>query len=427
MGNIPSNHVRIWNEVSQIESDSVKIKMLDTLLNGPEYIASLKSTALYSDVITWIAAIRRGQWAPFPKYAPPAPPSTALAKQAPAKRAMDYLHEAYDLLGLSDDEPLTMEVLKSAYKRRAVTCHPDKGGDPVVFDALTKAYLYLQEVYKKLIPKNVRPDSEAPSVTMESAVKYRNDPGMPVFDDGNNSIAMIVRDASTASSNSSTNASLKKGVSNYKPPPEPLHINPKKLDMNVFNQLFEQNRIPDPEKDDGYGDWLKTEEASKKPGTNLRGKFNLNVFNDAFESEARDLENTGRGNTITKYDNPDAMILTPGAVVLGGEKPSEYTAPAGSRVQYTDLKAAYSTRTTFSQEVGDVKVGKKSYEQAKAERERDPGPTTAEEAARISEITRRAAQAEAQRQLRAAAQDTNASAYHDRIKQRFLITEPPLH
>ena len=419
MGNVPSNHVRIWNEVSQIKEETTKIKMLETLLNAPEYIGSFKQTGLYADVITWIATIRRGQWAPFPKYNPPAPTSNAITKQPPAKRAMDYLHEAYELLGLSDDEPLSMELLKSAYKRRAVTCHPDKGGDPVVFDSLTKAYLYLQEVYRKLVPKNVRPDTEAPVVTMDSAIRHRNDPGLPVFD-GDSSIAMVVRDAS-------------KPIRAYSEPKQsvsqqPMHINPKKLDMNVFNQLFEQNRLPDPEKDDGYGDWLKSQDPVKKAGSNMRGKFNLDVFNNTFETEARELDkkDLSQKKTIAKYDSPDALMLTPDAVVLGGEKPSEYTAPAGSRVQYTDLKAAYSTRMTFSQEVGDVKVGKKSYDQAKAEREKDPGPTTAEEAARISEMAKKAEHFERGRQMRLAARDTDASAYHERVKQRLLITEPPL-
>ena len=423
MGNFPSTHVKIWNELSLIENETTKMKMIDTLFNVPEYVKSFKTAGLYSDIVTWIAVLKRGQWAPFPKYVPPAPSSTALTKQAPAKRAMDYLHEAYDLLGLSDDEPLTMEGLKTAYKKRAVSCHPDKGGNPEVFDALTKAYLYLQEVYKKLVPKGLRPDTNAASVTMESAVKYRNDPSLPSYDE-NNSISMVVHEEKPVRAYDTTVRTYDTTARAYDKE-KPLHINPKKLDMNVFNQLFEQNRLPDPEKDDGYGDWLKTQDAVKKSGPNLRGKFNLDVFNNTFESEAREQDKKA-GSTITKYDSPDALMLTPTAVVLGGEKPSEYTAPAGSRVQYTDLKAVYSTRMTFSQEVGDVKVGKKSYDQVKAEREKDPGPTTAEEAARISEMAKKAEQMERGRQLRLAARDTDVTAYHDRIKQRLLISDPPL-
>lgn len=421
MGNFPSNHARIWNELGKIANDNTKIKMLETLLNGPEYVDSLKRAGLYADTMTWMASVKRGQWIQFPVYIPPEPTSSVLTKQAPAKRAMDYLHEAYELLGLSDDEPLTLVVLKAAYRKKAVSCHPDKpGGNAEQFDALTKAFLYLEEVYKKLVPKGLRPDSEAKPVTMESAVKYRNDPSLPQFEE-NNSISMVVRDESlpvrpvyrqmpTASAEDDT----------------PIQINPKKLDMNVFNRLFEQNRLPDPEKDDGYGDWLKTQEpAVKKSGTaglNSRGKFNLDVFNKAFETEAKELERV-EGRTIAKYNNPDALILTPQAVLLGGEKPSEYTAAPGSKVQYTDLKAAYSTRTTFSQEVNDAKVVNKSFSQAKAERESEPTPASAQEMARIAEMARATEQAERARQMRVASRDTDATMYHEKLKSRMLIRE----
>lgn len=416
MGNFPSSHVRIWNELGKIANDNTKIKMLETLVNVPEYVDSLKKAKLYGETMTWMTSVKRGQWLQFPEYVLPAPTSSALTKQPPSKRAMDYLHEAYELLGLSDDEPLTIVALKAAYRKKAVTCHPDKpGGNAEVFDSLTKAFLYLEEVYKKLVPKGVRPDSEAPSVTMESAVKYRNDPSMPQFDE-NNSIAMVVRDET-------------KPVRAYAPPPpdgdtSPIHINPKKLDMNVFNKLFEQNRLPDPEKDDGYGDWLKAQEpvVKKASGLSSRGKFNLDVFNKTFETEARELEKS-ENRTIAKYNNPDALTLTPEAVLLGGEKPSEYTAAPGSRVQYTDLKAAYSTRTTFSQELSDAKVVNKSFSQAKAERESEPGPASAAEMARLAEMARQNEMTERARQMRVASRDTDAAMYHDRIKSRMLIRE----
>jgi hypothetical protein len=415
MGNFPSNHVRIWNELGKIANDNTKIKMLETLLNGTEYVDSLKKAGLYAELMTWMASIKRGHWHPFPAYISPEPTVNTLTKQAPAKRAMDYLHEAYDLLGLSDNEPLSLQMLKNAYRKKAVSCHPDKpGGNAELFDSITKAYLYLEEVYKKLVPKGVRPDSEAEKVTMESAKQYRNDPNLPQFNE-NNSIAMVVRDDT-------------KPVRSYAPPPPesdtaPIHINPKKLDMNLFNRLFEQNRLPDPEKDDGYGDWLKTQEPVKRgasSGLSSRGKFNIDVFNKTFENEARESDGGG-GRTVTKYNNPDALILTPQAVVLGGEKPNEYTAAPGSKVQYTDLKAAYSTHTTFSQEIADTKVVKKSFSQAKAERENEPGPATAQETARITEMMRQNEMAERARQMRAAARDTDATMYHERIKSRMLI------
>jgi len=421
MGNFPSTHARIWNELGKIANDNTKIKMLETLLNGPEYVDSLKRAGLYADTISWMASVKRGQWIQFPVYIPPEPTSSVLTKQAPAKRAMDYLHEAYDLLGLSDDEPLTLVGLKAAYRKKAVSCHPDKpGGNAEQFDALTKAFLYLEEVYKKLIPKAVRPDSDAPVVTMESAKKHRNDSSLPDFNESN-SISLVVRGEETVGGNS------RNTINQYKAPVEdnekPIQINPKKLDMNVFNRLFEQNRLPDPEKDDGYGDWLKVQEPVKKSaGLTTRGKFNLDVFNKAFETEAREAERA-ETRTLAKYNNPDALILTPQAVLLGGEKPSEYTAAPGSKVQYTDLKAAYSTRTTFSQEVSDAKMVNKSFSQAKAERESEPAPASAQEMARLADLARATEQAERARQMRVAARDTDATMYHEKLKSRMLIRE----
>lgn len=427
MGNIPSHHVRIWNELIEFESDMARLKMVETLLNAPEYVQSLKRVGLYGDVLAWITALKRGQWAEWPTYAAAAPApvrpkvapnareqiSNAITKTAPAARAIDYLHRAYDLLGLSDDEPLSDEVLKAAYKRRAVAVHPDKpGGNADDFDALTKAYLYLQDVYKKLVPKSARDNSKP--VTMTAAKNYRKDPSLPNFDDSDG-ISLVIRDPNvpvhTGSAPSAQQA--------------PVVLNPKKLDMNVFNQLFEQNRLPDPEKDDGYGDWLSSQEGAARGNTKaMRGKFNLDVFNKTFESDA--VENgKGAGNTISKYNSPDSLVLNPTAVVLGGEKPSEYTAPAGAGLQYTDLKAAYSTRTTFSQEVTGVRVGAKSIAQAKAERESVP-TVSPEEQKHLEELRFRAEQQERGRQVRLAARDTDGALFEERMRQRLLITGKPV-
>jgi hypothetical protein len=380
----------------------------------------MKAAEIYADVMTWMAMTRRGINAQFPRIKPPVQSNgtqaNTLTKAPPAKRAMDYLHEAYDLLGLSDNEPLTIESLKNSYKRMAVKVHPDKGGSPEQFDAVTKAYLYLQEVYNKLTPKGVRPDMNVETVTMESAVKYRNDPKIPNFDDSG--INLVVREQQPK-------AAIREYNEPDSPKKAPIVINPKKIDMNVFNQLFEQNKIPDPEKDDGYGDWLKEQDVGKRNSIEMRGKFNIDVFNKTFDSEAQSTK-SNKDKTVTKYNHPDALTLTPTAVVLGGEKPAEYTAPTGSRMQYTDLKAAYSTRMTFSQEVKDVKFDSKSFAQAKAEREKAPESVSKEEMEQIEMLRYNAELNERNRQLRLSSRDTDGERAQERLKQRLLITQKPL-
>jgi len=263
----------------------------------------------------------------------------------------------------------------------------------------------------------VRPDMHAAPVTMEAAVKYRNDPSMPKFDDSG--VNLVIREEHQP----------KTAIREYKEPEpgqsRPVIINPKKIDMNVFNQLFEQNKIPDPEKDDGYGDWLKQQDGGNRNPVEMRGKFNIDVFNKTFDKEAV-ISKEGTSKTIVKFNSPDALILTPTAVVLGGEKPPEYTAPTGSRVQYTDLKAAYSTRTTFSQEVKDVKYDSKSFAQVKAEREKAPESVSREEMEHLEMLRYNAELNERSRQMRVSARDLDGERTQERLKQRLLITQKPL-
>ena len=47
------------------------------------------------------------------------------------------------------------KVLEKAFRRTALKCHPDKGGDPVVFKKLNDAYLRLMGHIRKVINDNI--------------------------------------------------------------------------------------------------------------------------------------------------------------------------------------------------------------------------------------------------------------------------------
>ena len=124
LSSLDPRHIRIWNNLCAITSLEARYKMLDTLLAGPEYVTAAKYAGVYAGLLQWRAAVQRGDaayWpgtaAAAPMHTPPSlafsPPqrSTALATIPAPKRAMDYLHEAYELLGLDDSKPLTMEML----------------------------------------------------------------------------------------------------------------------------------------------------------------------------------------------------------------------------------------------------------------------------------------------------------------------------
>ena len=66
--------------------------------------------------------------------APPAPPKPRPKRE---RRAADPA-SSWALLGLAPGAPVA--DIKRAYRQRALETHPDRGGDPASFRALTRAY-----------------------------------------------------------------------------------------------------------------------------------------------------------------------------------------------------------------------------------------------------------------------------------------------
>lgn len=415
MGNTTSvdpRHHRIWNNISALQSDDARIRMLDTLFSSQEYVMAAKRAGVYASLLQWMSAQKRGEFSAWPgsnqmRFQAPRHPqgfgSTdpripqmnpprkevkehTLATVAPPKRALDTLHEAYRVLELDDSKPLTQEHLRAAYKRSATKAHPDRGGSPAAFDAVTRSYLYLEEVLNKLIPKHVERMEQIP-VTQETALKAREAPMFPT-------------------------ATVAEGP--------PVSLNPKNLNMTVFNQLFEQNKLPDPDQD-GYGDWLRTHQGSTQQSSDtLRAKFNSDVFNKTFVEQGVAKSGSLQA-ALTKYQQPDAITHSAG-LELGRDRPVQYTSALGARTAYMDLKYAYGDGSTFSQDVAGAptSVGK-TFDQIKRERESAPIALSSEEFAAVQALDDQKKRAEEDRLRRLAAHDVDAESVHMRLKQRLTI------
>jgi len=400
-------HLRIWNSLCAIESTDARYRMLETLLAGTEYVQAAKYAGVYASLLQWRAAVQRGEPATWPgALAPSSPPpvrTTTVSIIPPPKRALDYLHEAYNQLGLDDSTPLTMESLKIAYKKSALRAHPDKGGSPALFDAVTRAYTYIEEILNKLIPRAAGRATDAP-VTMEQAVAYRATPVRPIATPFGHEDA-------------------RPGTLQVEDAP-PVSLNAKSLNMTVFNKLFEEHRLPDPDKEDGYGDWLKSsgEERSHKGVEELRGKFNADKFRSVFQEDISAKPRTADA-TLMKYRQPEALALrATGATELGGGRPAQYTKHMGTDgLAYTDLKFAYGDGSTFSQEVMDAPTTAKSYHQLEAERSAAVS-FTAEEHAAVAAVEAARQQAELNRQKRLAVGDTHAEQTYEKMKRRLAIS-----
>lgn len=463
-------HVRIWANLEGLSNPAHKLQMLQTLLEGQEYVNAAKRAGIYADLLGWVRAQRSGEYFPWPRpYAPAAaapihkpptlttflpPPSVtkapatfapppqrtaaippqnyttlpsqrttaaatatpsqktnALARIPPPKRALDVLNESYMLLEIDDSQPLTHEVLRRAYKKAAVKAHPDKGGSAAQFDQINRAYGYLEEILNKLLPKTASEGGD-PRFTMvvnpETAAKQRGDyiPGSTPSAPGD---ALRIEDAPM------------------------IALNPKKLDMALFNKLFEENKLPDPDAE-GYGDWLKSSDGRN----DMAVGGGSTDFKQGFVNRVKAATGSKSQDSLSKYKPPSDLVLSPGFGTLIGAQSDQYTKATGSMLDghglaYTDLKHAYGDGATFSQELdGDLIAmpiaaplpGRaQSYKEAEREYGSAPKSMSAEESAAVAAFERAREHAEQQRRARAAARDVDAEAVHNRLKGRLMIRE----
>ena len=123
MGNIQSidpSHVKIFNDLRTIQNPSVKVRMIQTVLAGPEYVASAKHAGVYSDLLAYLAKHRNSAQ---PTVQPisqqlviQSPPKQnnidRLAKANSDEKAIGYFQACLEVLGLEEEVALNEEILK---------------------------------------------------------------------------------------------------------------------------------------------------------------------------------------------------------------------------------------------------------------------------------------------------------------------------
>lgn len=406
---IPEAHVRIYRNILQLQSPQTRLQMLETLLSGQEYVSSIKQAGIYGPVLSYIAAIRRGDTAFLPgekagshqqqiQRFPEQPrnsgtPNNTFVGQRtelihrsgdPGEhtRALTFFSQCLQVLGLEEEVALNEQALKAAYKKASMKAHPDKGGSEQAFDAVTRAYAYLGDILRRV--RGGR--SEMVNVSEESPARL-------------------------VASREQTSESWKMV--------EPVKLNPKNLNIDTFNKVFEQTKLPDPD-GDGYGDWLKTENESSG-NSKFNGKFNRSVFNEAFENELKSRAASGAGRSLINRQ-PEALTMAPTmGIELGRERPEDFTGANLNGLRYTDLKKAYTVDSTFSHQVSDVRVSSRSFDSASAERKAAPAPLTSSEMEQIAEGERHMAERQRRQTVRISEEDRR-NAEHFAMLQRYVIT-----
>lgn len=395
-GHIPEAHIRIYKNVLQIQSPATRVQMLETLLSGQEYVATAKNTGLYGPILAYMATVRRGGAATLPGESRQAPQAqlqqgrpvenrlaTGRGDTSDHTKAISFFSQCLQILGLEEEVALNEQALKTAYKKASMATHPDKGGSEEAFGRVTRAYAYLGEILRRV--RGGR--NEMVNIAEESPARL------------------------TASREDKSEAWKMK---------EPVKLNPKSLNMDAFNKAFEDTRLPDPD-GDGYGDWLKGEADSTQSPNKFNGKFNRSVFNEAFEGELKSRAQThGRGAIINRQ--PEALTMAPHlGIELGRDRPEDYTGANMNGLKFTDLKKAYTTDSTFSHQVSDVRVQNRSFDSAATERKAAPTPLSNAELQAIADGEKHMAQRQQQQASRISDEDRRITE-HFKMMQRYVIT-----
>ena len=404
VGSIPEAHQRIYKNILQIQSPNTRVQMLETLMTGQEYVSTFKQSGLYGPVLSYMASVRRGDSAFLPgektgthqqqiqNYGSEPngrrPVSKAIVQRdgdpGAHTKAISFFSQCLQILGLQEEVALNEQALKAAYKKASMKAHPDKGGSEEAFDSVTRAYAYLGEILRRV--RGGR--NEMVNISEESPARI-------------------------ASSREQSSDSWKMG--------EPVKLNPKSLNINLFNKVFEETRLPDPD-GDGYGDWLKDQNESGGSSTNkFSGKFNRSVFNETFESEIRSRVSQNQSKSLS-IRQPEALVMAPTmGIELGRERPEDYTGVNLNGLKYTDLKKAYTSDSTFSHQVADVRVNSKSFDVAASERKASPAPLNSEELQAIQEGERYLAERQQRQLTRINEEDKRITDHFTRL-QRYVIT-----
>jgi curved DNA-binding protein CbpA len=378
MGNtasIPEAHVRIYTNTMAIQNTATRAQMIKTLIQSPEHIDSMKRAGIYGSILH---SIQQGT-EPKTTMVTKAPGQAMQSSQKGNERAMNYFSACLRILQIEEEVAVTADGLKAAYKKAVLRAHPDKGGSEKEFEAVTRAYAYLGEILERI--------------------------------HGGRAAEGKVEAPTALASTRSTHEEKWKMV-------EPVRLNPAKLDVQTFNDMFEKTKIPDPD-ESGYGDWLKGEDK-EKTGPKFGGKFNRDVFNRAFEDEQKGRGSQRPSGAIVAQELSMASRMGYG-VELGRSGRDDYTvSPNENGLKFTDLKKAYTDYSTFSQDTVGVRVENRSVQQYQAEREAAPVVFNDSEREQLQASEQRMQQAEERRKLRVAQEAVEEESYFQRMKRLVI-------
>ena len=330
------------------------------------------------------------------------------------RRRLEYMNKLRELeqgntdslkvFGLGPN--FNLDELKLAYKRLAMETHPDRpGGNTERFQLVTKCYMSLLERLKE---KTAGSDNQrANEQRMAAATAGMRDESTDLYRTGNKGF----KGGSAAVTGK-------------------IDPNPKSFNRELFNKLYEQNKLWDPN-DDGYDDWLRkgdVEESSRAPPV-FSKSFNLSVFNSTFEDwKEQQAQALAANGQLVRADQPMELIKTGvGYSSLdGGQSITDFTKSMDQPgLQYTDLKLAYAGGCgVINPRDVERRAEYRSIDELERERSRISYKMSPEDMAREEAKARMLAQEEEQRRSRVREHAELVQNHYTNVHQSMLGYAP---
>jgi len=214
-----------------------------------------------------------------------------------AKQKLD----PYKILKLSKN--FDEKILKKAYLRAAMKAHPDRGGSPQAFQQVSIAFTILQKKLKER--ENNHDHHDMRNGAKQFVTQQMNQPKVNV--------------------NMTEN-----------------------FDVDVFNQIYDQNKIPEVY-DEGYGSWMKdTPALESEQGKMFQNGFNKDMFNATFEKYKHEQSQRTPQNQLALRE-PEVRISMSNQdslMTLGQGKISNFGGQTDN-LSYTDYKQAFTDGSTL--------------------------------------------------------------------------------
>jgi hypothetical protein len=296
-------------------------------------------------------------------------------------------YNPWKILEMQEND-LSIANIKKSYKKMALKYHPDRAGEKYneIFQIITQSYIYLLSKAEE---------------NGEIEAKINRKVEKSIYEDN-----------------------INEGVEN-------IYIDKDKFDINTFNKIFEEYKIPDAF-DTGYGDLMKNGGGGSGEAQNsiendciFGKKFNNDIFNSHFDKEKNSKNSLQKNNQLMEYQDPNAGDSSSkfNAGQLGLNKVDDFGYSNNNNLSYTDYKTAHFDENLL---IDVSKVNYKTYnsiDHLENERSKLSHQATPEDKRRYEMLDRKKQEDDKVRFEQLRMQDEIARERFNQLNQRLIVNK----